>query len=48
MQLLIFANALFWASGDNLGLKHTVNSCKPVAFAATIQSRSQSTVEHSK
>ena len=29
-----FANALFSASGDNLGLKRTSNSCKQVASAA--------------
>ena len=23
-----FVNTLFWASGDNLGLKHLANSCK--------------------
>ena len=34
-----FANALFWALGDNLGLKHPVNSCNRVAFAAKVQKK---------
>ena len=34
-----FANALFWASGHNLGLKHPANSCKGVAFAAGAQGK---------
>ena len=29
-NFLFFANALFWASGDNLGLKFPANSCKRV------------------
>ena len=33
MQLLFFANALFWVSGDNLGLKHPTNSSKWVTFS---------------
>ena len=37
MQFPFFANALFWASGHNLGLKHPANSCKGVAFAAGTQ-----------
>ena len=34
-----FANALFWASGDNLGLKFPANSCKRVAFTAGVQKK---------
>ena len=34
-----FANALFSASGDNLGLKRTSNSCKQVASAAEFQKK---------
>ena len=37
MQLPFFANVLFWASGNNLNLKHPNNSCKNVAFAAGVQ-----------
>ena len=39
MQLPFFANALFWAWGDNLGLKHPINSCKWVAFPAGVQGK---------
>ena len=31
-----FANALFWASGDSMGLEHSANFCKQVAFAAGV------------
>ena len=34
----VFANALFWVSGDNLALKHPANSCKQVTFAAGVHS----------
>ena len=34
-----FANALFWASGDNLGLTCPANSCKQVASAAGDQGK---------
>ena len=37
MQPLFFANALFWASGHDLGLKQPENSCKQIAFAAGVQ-----------
>ena len=36
MQFLFFANALFWASGDSMGLEHSANFCKQVAFAAGV------------
>ena len=39
MQLPVFANALFWVSGHNLGLKRPANSCKQIAFAARAQGR---------
>ena len=39
MQLLVFANALFWASGDNLGLKGPASSSKQLAFAAGVQGK---------
>ena len=39
MQLLFFGNALFWASGDNLGLKCPANFCKGVAFTAGVQKK---------
>ena len=40
MQLLFFyANALFWASSDNLGLKHPANSCNRVSYAAGVQAK---------
>ena len=39
MQLPIFENALFWASGDNLGLKCPANSCKRVVFEAEVQGK---------
>ena len=32
-----FANALFWASGNNLGLKHPANSCNRFSYAAGVQ-----------
>ena len=38
---LFFPNALFWFSGDNLGLKHPASSCKRVSFAAGVQSKSK-------
>ena len=38
-NFLFFANALFWASGDNLGLKFPANSCKRVAFTAGVQKK---------
>ena len=38
---LFCANALIWASGDNLGPKHPANSCKWVAFAAAVQGKSK-------
>ena len=41
MQLPFFANALFWAKGDNLDLKHPANSCKQVAFSAGVQGKSK-------
>ena len=34
-----FVNALFWAPGDNLGLKHPTNSCKQAAFVAGVQKK---------
>ena len=34
-----FANALFRASGDNLGLKHPVNPCKQVVFVTGVQKK---------
>ena len=37
MQLPFFANILFWVSGDNVVLKHPVNSYKLVVFAAEVQ-----------
>ena len=37
MHLSILANALFWASGENLDLMHPANSCNPVACAAGAQ-----------
>ena len=36
---LFFVNALFWASGDKLGLKQQANSYKQVAFAAGVQGK---------
>ena len=39
MQLPFFANDLFWASGDKLGLKHPANSCKQIVFAAGVQKK---------
>ena len=39
MQLPFFTNALFWMSGDNLGLKRPANSCKRVAFAAGVREK---------
>ena len=36
MELPFFANALFWVSGDNLGLKRPANSCNQVIFAAGV------------
>ena len=39
MQLPFFANALFWASGDNLGLERPANSCKQVAYVAGVQGK---------
>ena len=39
MQLPTLANALFLASGDNLGLKNPANFCKQVAFAAGVQKK---------
>ena len=38
-ELPFFANALFWASGDNLSLKYPASSCKQVAFAAGVQGK---------
>ena len=37
MQLSFFANALFWASSDSLGLKRPANPYTQVAFAAGAQ-----------
>ena len=39
MQLWVFANTLFWASGDNLGLKRPAKSYQRVSFAAEIQEK---------
>ena len=39
MQLPFFANALFWAPGNNLGLKRPANSCNRVAFATGVQGK---------
>ena len=39
MQLPFFANALFWAYCDNLGLKRPSNSCKRVAIVAGVQGK---------
>ena len=33
------AHVLFWASGDNLGLKHLASSCKQAAFGAGVQKK---------
>ena len=45
---LLFANALVSVSGGNLDLKQPLNTFKRVIFAAGVQRRSQSAVEHSK
>ena len=37
MQSPFFANTLFWATGENRGMKLAANSCKQVAFAAWVQ-----------
>ena len=39
MQFPFFANTLFWASDDNLWLKHPANCCNRVAFAAGVQKK---------
>ena len=39
MQLPFFENALFWVSGDNLGLKHPASSCQQIASAAGVQKK---------
>ena len=39
MSLPVFANALFWASGDNVGLNSPTNSCNRVALAAGVQKK---------
>ena len=39
MELPFFANALFWASGDSLGLKHVASPCKQISFAAEVQKK---------
>ena len=39
MQLWFFANAIFWASCNNLGLKRPANSRKPIAFGAGIKGK---------
>ena len=39
MQLRVYANTLFWVSGDNLGLKRPAKSYQRVAFAAEIQKK---------
>ena len=41
MQLPFLANGVFWASSDNLGLKHPAKLCMQVAFGAPVQGKSK-------
>ena len=41
MQLLLLGNALFWATGGNLGKKRPASFCKRVALAAGVQKKAK-------